>query len=87
MIYYPAVPAVATTGPAPTPDITGQSAPLPALVIAVGGTAPDYLGMLLAVHGPDGNTYLRTAVLNIATWTTNGSNPRQARWDYQDALA
>jgi hypothetical protein len=87
MLYYAALPSAPTTGAPPPVDIIAQVGPYPATVVQVGGSAPDYLPMLLSVHGPDGNTYLRTAVLNIATWTTNGSKPGVARWDYVDLTA
>jgi hypothetical protein len=43
--------------------------------------------MQLSVHGPDGTNYVRTAVVNIATWSAAGSSPYVARWDYVDLSA
>jgi hypothetical protein len=66
---------------------------LPAVVYSLGGASPDYSGMALLVFTPSGQV-LRSAgftsgqpMLNQATWTTNGSNPLQARWALVDALS
>jgi hypothetical protein len=87
MLYFPALPKAPTTGAAPPADINGQVGPFPALAISVGGSAPDHSAMLLVVFGPDGGNYLRTGVVNIATWSSAGSSPYVARWDYVDLAA
>jgi hypothetical protein len=76
------------------PDIGNPGTPLPATVLSVGGSAPDYPGMVLLVHLPNGTIVTRSAgftsnqpMLNVSTWTTNGSPPLQARWQLTDALA
>jgi hypothetical protein len=75
------------------PDCGPAGIALPAVVYALGGASPDYSGMALMVFTPSGPV-LRSAgftsnqpLLNLATWTTNGSNPLQARWALMDALA
>jgi hypothetical protein len=71
-LYYPyAVPApVLTTYPpagqlyTPSlvqPDIGTPGVPLPAVVLSVAGATPDYSGMVLAVHAPNGSIVLRYA--------------------------
>jgi hypothetical protein len=76
------------------PDIGNPGAPLPAIVLSVAGSAPDYQGLILLVHKADGTIVQRSAgftsnqpMLNVSTWTTNGSNPLQCRWQLMDALA
>ena len=76
------------------PDIGNPGAPLPAIVLSVAGSAPDYSGLVLLVHLPNGAIVMRSAgftsnqpMLNVSTWTTNGSNPLQCRWQLMDALA
>jgi hypothetical protein len=76
------------------PDIGNPGTPLPAIVLSVAGAAPDYPGLVLLVHLPNGTIVTRSAgfasgqpLLNQATWVTNGSNPLQARWVLMDALA
>jgi hypothetical protein len=76
------------------PDIGNPGAPLPAIVLSVAGAAPDYPGLVLLVYLPNGTIVTRSAgftsnqpMLNVSTWTTNGSNPLQARWALMDALA
>jgi hypothetical protein len=76
------------------PDIGNPGTPLPATVLSVAGSAPDYSGLVLLVHLPNGTIVTRSAgfasgqpLLNQATWVTNGSNPLQARWVLMDALA
>jgi hypothetical protein len=73
------------------PDIGNPGTPLPAIVFSVAGSTPDYSGMVLLVHLPSGAIVPRSAgfasgqpLLNQATWTTNGSNPLQARWALVD---
>jgi hypothetical protein len=96
---YPQAPAGgAYTQPVPSsvvsPDIGNPGTPLPAIVVSVGGVTPDYSGLLLHVLLPNGSTAVRYAgffsnqpMLSVATWTTNGSNPLQARWALVDALS
>jgi hypothetical protein len=77
------------------PDIGNPGTSLPATVLSVGpGAAPDYPGLVLLVHLPNGTIVTRSAgftsnqpMLNVSTWTTNGSNPLQCRWQLMDALA
>jgi hypothetical protein len=76
------------------PDIGNAGVPLPATVLSVSGSAPDYSGMQLLIYKADGTLAVRSAnfaanqpMLNQATWTTNGSNPLQARWALVDALS
>jgi hypothetical protein len=76
------------------PDIGNPGAPLPAIVLSVAGAAPDYSGMVLLVHLPNGTLVTRSAgfasgqpMLNSTTWASQGSNPLQARWQLMDALA
>jgi hypothetical protein len=76
------------------PDCGPAGVALPAFVLSLGGASPDYAGMVLAVHTLSGAIVLRSAgfssgqpMLNLATWTTNGSNPLQARWALVDALS
>ena len=76
------------------PDIGSPGVPLPAIVLSVSGAAPDYPGLVLLVHLPNGTIVTRSAgfasgqpLLNQATWVTNGSNPLQARWVLLDALS
>jgi hypothetical protein len=77
------------------PDISGPGGqPLPAIVVAVGGSTPDWQGTIFHVLLPDGTTVVRQTgfqsgqpLLNTATWTTQGSNPAQARWALVDALS
>jgi hypothetical protein len=76
------------------PDIGNPGAPLPAIVLSVSGSAPDYAGTVFLVHTTTGAIVARSAgfasgqpLLNQATWVTNGSNPLQARWVLVDALA
>jgi len=59
----------------------------PGHVLSVGGSAPDYIGMVVAVHAPDGSIVTRTGMVNIATWQGAGSDPTKARWDYVDLSA
>jgi hypothetical protein len=75
------------------PDIASASpgVALPATVLSVSGSAPDYAGLVLLVHCPDGTVVRRYAgfasgqpLLNAATWTTNGSPSAQARWQLVD---
>jgi hypothetical protein len=73
------------------PDIGNPGAALPAIVFSVAGATPDYSGMVLLVHLPNGTIVPRSAgfasgqpLLNSATWATNGSNPLQARWALVD---
>jgi hypothetical protein len=68
------------------PDVAaGQVAP--GLVVALGGSTPDYIGMVVSLHGPDGSVVLRQGMVNIATWTSAGSDPTKPRWDYIDLTA
>jgi hypothetical protein len=76
------------------PDCGNAGVGLPAIVLSVAGSAPDYSGMVLLVHLPNGTLVTRSAgfasgqpLLNQATWVTNGSNPLQARWVLLDALS
>jgi hypothetical protein len=78
------------------PDIPSANpgVALPATVLSVNGSAPDFAGLVLLVHCPDGSVVRRYAgfaanqpMLNQATWVTNGSNPLQARWVLVDALS
>jgi hypothetical protein len=76
------------------PDIGNPGTPLPAIVFSVAGSAPDFQGTVFLVHLPNGTIVPRSAgftsnqpLLNQATWTTNGSNPLQARWALVDALS
>jgi hypothetical protein len=76
------------------PDIGSPGVALPAIVLSVNGSAPDYPGLVLAVHLPNGTIVTRSAgfasnqpMLNVSTWTTNGSPPLQCRWQLMDALA
>jgi hypothetical protein len=76
------------------PDVGNPGMPLPAIVLSVAGAAPDYSGMVLLVHLPNGTLVTRSAgfasgqpLLSVATWVTNGSNPLQARWALVDALS
>jgi hypothetical protein len=76
------------------PDCGSPGTPLPATVLSVAGAAPDYPGLVLLVHLPNGTIVTRSAgfasgqpMLNQATWVTNGSNPLQCRWQLMDALA
>ena len=89
--YTSYIPAVPTT---PLPDIGNPGVPLPAIVASVSGTAPDYQGMVLLVHLPNGTVVPRSAgftsgqpLLSQATWTTQGSNALQSRWALVDALS
>jgi hypothetical protein len=75
------------------PDIPGASpgVGLPMIVLSVGGSSPDFQGSVFLVHAPDGSIVKRSALfasgqplLSVATWTTNGSNPLQARWSLVD---
>jgi hypothetical protein len=90
---YPTAPASGGyTQPVPSsvlpPDIGSPGVGLPAIVLSVAGSAPDYSGLLLAVHLPTA-LVTRSAgftsnqpMLNVMTWTTNGSNPLQCRWQH-----
>jgi hypothetical protein len=77
------------------PDIGSPGVALPAIVLSVGGgSAPDYSGLTLLVHAPDGSIVKRFAnftsnqpMLNVSTWTTNGSSALQCRWQLVDALS
>jgi hypothetical protein len=76
------------------PDIGSPGVPLPATVLSVAGSAPDYSGLVLAVHLPNGTIVPRSAgfasgqpMLNSTTWASQGSNALQARWSLMDALA
>jgi hypothetical protein len=76
------------------PDIGNPGTPLPAIVLSVSGSAPDYAGTVFLVHTATGAIVTRSAgfasgqpLLNQATWVTNGSSPLQARWVLMDALA
>jgi hypothetical protein len=76
------------------PDIGAAGVPLPAIVVSIGGVTPDFSGTVFAVHLPNGQVVPRSAgfasgqpLLSVATWTTAGSNPLQARWALMDALA
>jgi hypothetical protein len=96
---YPTAPGSGGyTQPVPSsvlpPDIGNPGSPLPAIVLSVAGSAPDYPGLVLLVHLPNGTLVTRSAgfasgqpMLNVSTWTTNGSNPLQCRWQLMDALA
>lgn len=75
------------------PDIGPAGQPLPALVLSLGGTSPDFQGMVLAVHAPNGQIVLRSSgfasgqpLLAQATWVSQGSNPMQARWVLADVV-
>ncbi len=100
ILYYGALPPqptfyIATGGqkifnPLPNPNAppdvaAGQVAP--GLVVALGGSAPDYMSMLVSVYGSDGSVVLGRSMANIATWTSAGSDPPQPRWDYVDLTA
>jgi hypothetical protein len=76
------------------PDIGNPGVALPAIVFSVAGSAPDYQGTVFLVHLPNGTIVPRSAgftssqpLLAVATWSTNGSNPLQARWALVDALS
>jgi hypothetical protein len=104
---FPANPAGGPTASGPNPNFGFSPVPssippdcgpagvaLPAIVLSLGGTSPDFAGMVLAVHAPNGQIVLRSAgftsgqpLLNQATWTSNGSNAAQARWVLMDATA
>ena len=67
----------------PTPDeLSGGCAPLPAIVISGAGVGPDYLGMIFVVFAADGSVRVKTGVVNLASWATNGRDPAVARWDF-----
>jgi hypothetical protein len=75
------------------PDIPSANpgVALPATVLSVNGAAPDYSGMVLLVHCPDGTVVRRFSgfisgqpLLNASTWTSNGSPAAQARWQLVD---
>ena|ERR1700693_1204512 len=95
-VYFSyAVPAPVT--PAGAPGVPNAYSPVPSNIPPDCGPAgvalPDYSGMALLVFSPSGHV-LRSAgftsgqpLLNQATWTTNGSNPLQARWALVDALS
>jgi hypothetical protein len=75
------------------PDVGVGGLPLPATVLSVAGSAPDYSGSVFLVFTPNGNV-VRSAnftsaqpLLNSATWASQGSNAAQARWSLVDALA
>jgi hypothetical protein len=69
-----------------TPDpIAGLT--LPALVLSVGGVAPDYLNSQFLVFAPNGQIYLRSGAVSAATWASGGSNPALSRWQLVDALS
>jgi hypothetical protein len=66
---------------------------LPAIVLSVGGSTPDYSGTVFLVHTATGAIVTRYAgfaagqpMLAQATWVSNGSNVLQARWVLLDAL-
>jgi hypothetical protein len=104
---FPANPAGGPAASGPNPNFgfsqVGSGIPadcgpagvaLPAIVLSLGGASPDYSGMVLLVHGSNGQIFLRSAgftsgqpLLNQATWTSNGSNAAQARWVLMDATA
>jgi hypothetical protein len=76
------------------PDCGNAGVGLPAIVLSVSGSAPDYAGTVFLVHTATGAIVTRSAgfasgqpLLNQATWVSNGSNPLQARWVLLDALA
>jgi hypothetical protein len=76
------------------PDIGNPGTPLPAIVLSVAGSAPDYSGLVLLVHLPNGTLVTRSAgfasgqpLLNQASWVSAGSNVLQARWVLVDALS
>jgi hypothetical protein len=84
----------ATPGSIVPPDCGAPGVPLPATVLSVGGSTPDFQGTVFLVHKTDGTIVQRSAgftsgqpLLAIATWTTQGSNPLQARWALVDALS
>jgi hypothetical protein len=76
-------------------DVNGPGGQaLPAIVVAVSGSSPDWQGTIFRVFLPDGTAVMRQAgfqsnqpLLNTSTWTTNGSPSAQAHWQLQDALA
>ena len=90
-----AVPSMQSPGPAPipvgnpppaAPDCAGTG-PLPALCISVQGVSPDYLGSVFAVFDVDGSVKIRSRVISVTTWSSQGSNPAVARFQMVDALA
>lgn len=75
-------------------DVGTGGVPLPATVLSVGGTTPDWVGTKLIVHLPDGTTTIRysgfqpgQAMPSVATWASGGSNPAIARWAMVDAAS
>jgi hypothetical protein len=76
------------------PDVGSPGAGLPAIVLSVAGSAPDYAGTQFLVFRPDGEVVVRSSgfqsgqpLPNTTTWTTNGSNPQVAHWQLVDALS
>jgi hypothetical protein len=70
-------------------DMPIQSpAGLPALVLRAGtGASPDFAGTTLLVWDQNGNTYVRSNVISVTTWTAGGLLPTVARWALVDALS
>jgi hypothetical protein len=74
------------------PDIGPGGQALPAIALTVSGSSPDYIGSQFAVHTLSGAIVVRSAgfmngqpLLSVASWTSAGSNPAQARWTMIDA--
>lgn len=75
-----------------TPGSDIPATGLPGLCVRVMGSAPDFLGSIFALLGEDGVVRQISGVgsqplVNVSTWTTNGSDPTKSRWQYVDLTA
>jgi hypothetical protein len=62
-------------------DFSGGAVRLPAIVVAVNGTAPDYLP-LLAVTDQTGRLVMRSRPISAETWEARGCDPDVPHWRY-----
>jgi hypothetical protein len=67
--------------------VTTQGAALPGLCQTVNGSAPDFTGSTAVVHDQAGKTFIVVMGQNTATWTSGGSLPGVAHWQFTDLSA
>jgi hypothetical protein len=74
--------------PAPVVDAPLQGANgLPGIVLKPGTGSPDFPGTVLLCWDQNGNTYIRTGMISVTTWSGLGSPATIARWQLSDVLS
>ena len=66
------------------PMATNQNTPLPGLVQAVAGGAPDFVGSVATIFDLSGKPWAVTMGVFQTTWVSAGSNTAQRHWNYVD---